>query len=48
MNVLNPFLVSTHFNTLKKNALENIVEKVKLLNMSNFTLFRNLFYAICI
>ena len=41
----------THFNTLKKKVLgkqyQNIVENVKLLKMSNFPFFHNVFYIIC-
>ena len=46
--LLNLSSIYTHFNTLKKTLKENIVEKVKLLKMSNFTFFHNVFYAICI
>ena len=41
--------IYTHFNTLKKKALgKHCGKKVKLLILSNFTFFRNVFYAILI
>ena len=47
---LNPFLhIYTNFNTLKKKTLrETLWKKVKLLKMSNFTFFHNVFCTICI
>ena len=46
----NPFLhIYDHFNTLKKKGLgKHCWKKVKLLKMSNFTFFHNVFYAICV
>ena len=48
----NAFTLSSiyaHFNTLKKKRFrEPLWKKVKLLNLSNFTLFYNVFYAISI
>ena len=44
-----PFLhIYTHFNTVKKYFKKILWKKVKLLNMSKFTFFHNVFYAICI
>ena len=42
--------IYTHFNTLKKKDgfMKTLWEKVKLLNMSNFTFYHNVFDAICI
>ena len=41
--------IYTYFNTLKKKSLRKTLWKnVKLLKMSNFTFFHNVFYAICI
>ena len=41
--------IYTHFNTLKKKSLRKTLwKKVKLLIMSNFTIFHNVFYTICI
>ena len=41
----NPFL---HINTLKRKSFgKTLWKKVKLLKMSNFTFFHNVFYAIC-
>ena len=41
--------IYTHFNKLKeKSYRKTLWEKVKLLKMSNFTFFHNVFYAICI
>ena len=41
--------IYTHFNTLKKKDFRKTLwKKVKLLKMSNFTFFHNVFYAICI
>ena len=46
---LNLSSIYTHFNTLKKkNFRKTLWKKVKLLKMSNFTFFHNVFYAICI
>ena len=43
------FSVYNHFNTLKKKPLgKHRVKKVKLLKMSNFTFFHNVFCAFCI
>ena len=42
-----PF-IKTHFNPLKKkNFRKTLWKKVKLLKMSNFTLFHNVFCEIC-
>ena len=38
----------THFNTSKKKSGKTLWKKVKLLKMSNFTFFHNIFYATCI
>ena len=39
----------THCNTLKKKVIKKTLwKKVKLLKMSNFTFFHNVFYAISI
>ena len=39
----------THFNTLKKKDFTKILwKKVKLLKMSNFTFYHNVFYSISI
>ena len=47
--LLYPFLhIYTHFNTVKKYFKKILWKKVKLLNMSKFTFFHNVFYAICI
>ena len=44
----NPFLHINYFNTLNKQALgKHCGKKVKLLKMSNFTFFHDVFYAIC-
>ena len=41
--------IYTHFNTLKKKIFwKTLWKKVKLLKMSNFTFFHNVFCAICI
>ena len=41
--------IYTHFNTLKKKKMgKHCGKKVKLLKMSNFTLFHSIFYVICI
>ena len=41
--------IYSHFNTLKKkNFRKTLWENVKLLKMSNFTFFHNVFYATCI
>ena len=41
--------IYTHFNALKNKALgKHSGKKVKLLKMSNFTFFHNVFYATCI
>ena len=40
--------IYTHFNTLKKKAFENIVEKGEIAQMSNFTFFQNVLYAVFI
>ena len=41
--------IYTHFNTLKKKAFgKHCGKKVKLLKMSYFTFFLNIFYAMCI
>ena len=41
--------IYTHFNTLNKASLtKTLWKKVKLLKISNFTFFHNVFYAICI
>ena len=43
------FSIYIHFNTLtKKNFRKALWKNVKLLKMSNFTFFQNVFYAICI
>ena len=49
--LVNPFLQNTHFNTLKKKATENIVEKSKIAQNEQFHLFpqcfpRNLYIKI--
>ena len=41
--------IYTHFNTLKKkNFRKTLWKKVKLLKLSNFIFFHNVFYAVCI
>ena len=46
---LNVSSIYTHFNTMKKKTLwKTLLKKMKLLKMSNFTYFQNVFYAICI
>ena len=41
--------IYTHFNTLKKKSFgKTLWKKVKLLKMSNFTCFPNVFFPICI
>ena len=43
------FSIYTHFNTLMKKCFRKILwKKVKLLILSSFTFFHNVFYAICI
>ena len=43
------FSLYTHFNTMKKKSFgKTLWTKVKLLKMSNFNFFHNVFYAICI
>ena len=44
---INLFLHS-RLNTLRKKLWENIVGKREIAQMSNFTFFHNVFYAICI
>ena len=41
-------IIYTHFNTLWKKALGKRCGKMKLLKMSHFSFFHNVFYAICI
>ena len=43
---LSPYILTV--TNRRKKLLENIVEMVKLLKMSNFTFSHNVFYAICI
>ena len=41
--------IYSHFNKLKKKSFRKTLwKKVKLLKMSNFNFFHNVFYAICI
>ena len=41
--------IYTYFNTIEKKSFKKTLwKKVKLLKMSNFTFFHNVFYAICI
>ena len=48
-HILTLSTIYTHFSTLKKKALgKTLWKKVKLLILSNFTIFHNVFYAICI
>ena len=42
------YYIYSHFNTLKKALGKHCEKKLKLLKMSNFIFFRNVFYAICI
>ena len=45
---INPFLNIYSFQDIEEKALGIIVEKMKLLRMSNITFFHNVFYANCI
>ena len=42
------YSIHTHFNTLKKKALEKHCEKGEIAHFEQFRLFHNAFYAICI
>ena len=44
----NPFLHIYSFKHMKKSCRKTLWKKVKLLKMSNFTFFHNVFLAICI